>query len=197
MRVTTTRWTRLERYARWKQQRLRLDLLPCDVLGGVAVHLGYADVCALVNVLYDAPLTSLASASQVRAVPGTVRSLWLRGAARDTLDRALRAFAEPVLCDAQSSCTYAMAHADWSVFTGPLMPRALCTYAWTPQRTAHVHVDAQLVDALVEQCVCERRCSTTLVIHRYFCWSGQTLLHPEPLTRATLVVFPHFLISEF
>jgi hypothetical protein len=197
MHCDDARWRRVERYARSRQRRFRLDHLPYDVLGVVVAHLPHEAVCTLLHVLFDAPApcTAITSRYEARVVPSEVRYLWLHGAACDTLCRALRSFAESALFHTRDDFTYAAAHLDWSIFSGTA-PRALCTYSWASPHASCVTIDNAEVHAAVEECVGRARCSATLMVHRYLKWGNTTFMHPDPVVRATHIVFPHFVMSE-
>ena len=189
------RWERLERYARFRQRRFRLDHLPDELLLHVCSHLAHEDVCAVLVALYSAPRDNVTAASQCHVVPTTLRPEWLHGAAVDGVRRALASLAEPALFHARD-CSYVAAHADWSVFSGPRMPVCLCAYAWTPLRCAQVLTSDAEVVRLVRRCAHRGSTSVTLVLHRYIVCNDRTVLHPEPCARVTHHVFPHFLLSE-
>lgn len=195
--MDAARWRRAERYARWRQRRLRLDHLPFDVLAVVVNFLPHAAVCHLLHALFDAPTPpcTLTQRAQVCCVPREVRPRWIHGAACDSLCRALRAHAEPALFHLRGDATYAAAHLDWSVFSGT-PPRALCVYRWASSRAACVDVDEAGVHAAVTGCIFRGNCSASLVVHRYFEWGGATFTHPDPLVRVAHIVFPHFVLSE-
>lgn len=189
------RWERLERYSRWKQARLRIDLLPNDVMLNILGFLIHEDVCTLLNALYAVPRQELKRRHEAQRVPSELRAEWLHGAACDGVRRMLYSLGEIALYHARD-CSRVCVYANWSVFSGPYMPMSLCTYEWTHLRTATVIVDDPEVRGLVERVSVTGQNAVSLALYRYLWWGGNWVLNPDPCYRTTYAVFPYFLASE-
>ena len=126
-------------------------------------------------------------------VPEEVRGPWIHGAAVDGIRRSMRALAELALFHARD-CAYVCAHADWSVFSGPVLPAPLCTYMWSPILCAQVVISDVEVARLVNRCATEGRTSVTIALYGYVTWEQRTMLHPSPCARISYQVFPLFVV---
>lgn len=190
-----SRWERLERYSRWKQSRLRIDRLPNDVVLNIISFLAHDDVCSLLNALYAVSPQPIDMRRQVQQVPVELRGEWLHGAACDGVRRMLYGIGEMAFYHSRD-CTRVCAHADWSVFSGPCMPVALCVYEWTPAHSARVEVNECEIWRVVQHASATGRNAVSIALYRYLLWSGSWILHPDPCYRTMYAVFPHFLASE-
>ena len=135
--------------------------------------------------------------ASVRWFPERCAGRGIHGAAVDGIRRSMRALAELALFHARD-CAYVCAHADWSVFSGPVLPAPLCTrYVVShPLRTGR-HFRRRSLARLVNRCATEGRTSVTIApLYGYVNWEQRTMLHPSPCARISYQVFPHFLLSD-
>ena len=190
------RWERLERYSRWKQNRLRLDMLPGDVLLTITGLLSHADICNLLNALFSVPRSNLKTLKQAQLVPEQLRGEWLHGAACDALCHALHTMGDVAMFHAHN-CTCVRAHVNWSVFTGNTMPMALCTYRWSPQRTACQEINGDELYRTVQHASCSGNSAISIFLYQYVLYGDNSwVMYPKPCHCITHSVFPHFLVSE-
>lgn len=174
-------WERLERYAKWRTGRLRLDALPNDVIRVVLEHLGYHDARAALFALYET--------DSVSCIPQELRHVWKTHVAEHALRRTLLDFAE-VACYHARDASYASVHADWSHFSNAV-PIELARFLWClPGPRAKILVNDAAVRRFVAQCLQRRKLSTCLSLHMYCAWNGRLLLHPMPLRRTSHCLFP-------
>lgn len=193
------RWTRLERYARCKQQRFPIDKLPPDVFAIVFAHLEHNDMSALVQAL-NGTCPVIRSPCDIIAIPEEVRTRWLRVTAYNVFDAQLRAMASETCFYADHLQFSIHALADWSPFrmcNCRMPPTPIAEYGWQrsfrghPSWCAHVNTDAlrNHVDDMVKRCMCATRVTMHAVIHVD---NGTSLFVSEELTASVVLVFPHF-----
>ena len=191
-----SRWSRLERYCRWRQRRLRIDRMPNDAVLNVISFLSHEDVCALLNALYSVPRMNIQSRREALLVPCELRAEWLHGAAWDNIVRIVYSIGETAFFHARD-CTRVCAHVDWSVFTGHRMPVPLCVYEWAPMCSARVEMNEHEAWRVIRDASATGRTAVTIALYRYRLWGNQLVLQPDPCHRMTYHVFPYFLASEF
>ena len=186
-------WCRLERYARWKQRRFPLHLLPHDTLHMILTCVAHSDVCCVLHVLYGAPLRVTARA-QTLGVPEPMRSLWIHGAACAYLGMALRTYADHAFFYLKD--TYGenvSAFVNWSSFTqlpSAPPPAPLVTYRWDETRNARVEVHDARVASLVTHCLNTNVCAVTLCLHPCY----HTLPLPHAVLRVPQTIMPHAML---
>lgn len=143
-------WERLERYARWKQGRLRLDHLPDELVALVAASLRGEDLHNLVVALYlragECDRTTRGGGDEAanddgcrrwwwgawtarrvyRSVPPPVAMRWTQDASFRTIEHhAIHLMKDPALffCSSPGVTCVALV-ADWSRFSLPKFPRS-------------------------------------------------------------------------
>lgn len=189
--METSRWERLERYARWRG-RLTLRHLPDDLLAHVCSTLDTPALCCLAAA-YVGHVPSPQSAADVAAVPSPFRMLWLaRRVVHDLEDYLDGALSESCFYHARDGLSV-VAFLDWSPFAGT-PPRPVATYGWYGAR-AHVYVDREAVYDAVLRGVRARRSCAQVAVHTLTHWHDHTLLHPRACVLASAPLIPYFALA--
>ena len=195
------RWVRLERYARWKQRRIRLESLPHDVLTIICRFLTNESVPNLLAALQGLSRTkAIGSAQDVVEVPVEIRRRWLRRMAYEHVEGQLKALTHHTCVYCNDVSIQVHAFADWSVFDETHRTRRpIAEYRyedangraeWTMR--VNEHVLTRHVDSLCERCVCATRISIYVVL------AANTLVYliPNEMGAFLFLVYPHFLIDH-
>lgn len=183
------RWSRLERYARFRSGRLRLHLLPNDVLLLLVEFLTAPDLQAFLTAVvgvFPLPWRS----DHTLLVPAPMRRRWLVDASRAVLEAQLHALAAQALFYGREH-TSALVAADWSPFSGkPFV--ALAEYFWRRQHpvAAHVLVDSACVATVTEECLRRGATSVCLTVHLKLVWGSASIVNPTPVLRQLLHILP-------
>lgn len=180
---TTSRWSRLERYARWKARRFPLARLPCDVLAHVLSYLTYADVNSVLAALHGRTPLVETRAQLERYIPVEIRSTWMHHAAVEELERQLVCLGDVALFYARD-CPSVHAYADWSPFSPPPHPRPVAEYAWqhhatprapyaaVPSVRAQMRINRVALGALVDACLASGCCAVRVALFMSIATSG-------------------------
>ena len=187
----SSRWERLERYARWRG-RFTLHHLPDDLLAHVCETLDTHALCHLAAAYVGYPPCPQ-SAADVAAVPAPFRMLWLaRRVVHDLetyLDGPLSASG---FYHARDGLT-AMVFLDWSPFAGT-PPRPVATYEWYGAR-ARAHIDRDALYDAVLGGVRARRPRAQVSVHTLTHWRAHTYLNPSASMMTCVPLFPHFALA--
>lgn len=193
-----TRWTRLERYARWKQQRVRLDALPPDVLCVVCRFLSNDGVSSLLAALRgEARVQPVRSTDDVRWVPVEIRQSWLRRIAYDHLRTQLRSLASHTCLFSNDATLQVHAFADWSPFKKrSRVRRPIAEYFYTTDRPEWIACvnECTLVEH-VDNLFRRRVCGTRVGLYVVFSRGGMMYVFPREVSCAMLLVYPHYLLN--
>lgn len=149
------RWVRLERYARWRQRRLRVDLLPPDVFAIVCTHLDHESKTAL--------LRAVSGRVPPAGIPREVRSAWLCEHAAARLHASLLSLKDTTCFYARHLTRGVYAFGDWSPFRG-VTPDALARFEWRGTRWT-ANVDRAAVWRHVREMMRKAACSTRVSLH--------------------------------
>jgi len=201
--MCSTRWTRLERYALWRQRRLRLHALPSDVIAVVCRFLPNASVHALLSALRcDGGGTMVRGVADVIGVPIEMRQEWLRRMACDHLATQLRVLASHACFFGNDACTHVHAFADWTAFRvrrgrDAVSRRPIAEYSFAgprPEWTTRINecVLRDHVDSLCDRSVC----ATRITLHTVIVGPKFTFLLPGEMSATLCLVYPHFLIGH-
>lgn len=188
MDTSMRRWERLERYSRWKQGRLDVNRLPCDVMSVVMGFLSDLDVEVLVEACVP---DSLRNAVQV---PPSWRPRWVASIGGSRLRSHVRTVglekALPYL-DHDTSCQVI---ADWSQFSS-CSPVPVATFSWVDQRI-RITVNEDEVRRLANGLVHDMIPVTRLGLHMSnTSRDNRSLLCSEPLFACLLQMFPYELLN--
>jgi len=182
-----SRWERLERYARWKQRRFRLDALPADLLAHVCSFLPVESVSRLLHAMLGKPVR-VECRHDALLIPCTLRATWLREQAYEGLRHALRSLSENA-CFFARDCARVVILSDWSSFS-KVAAAPLAEYAWSARRTVDLVVREERVRAVVDSCIERQICGVRLTLHAVVgAW-----VHPHPLVATQCLVYPAFLL---
>jgi hypothetical protein len=185
------RWERLERFARFKQRRLRLDLLPDDLLATVAEHLEVLDIeCLLAALTGEVLCVSLPR--DFDAAPAALRGAWIeKTAVRDFRKAVLAHLADPILFACAGTSMRAVVLDDWTPFASrPPVP--LAEVRWSNTFHGTVDVDEERVLARVRAAVRHRTPVARLTAHALGL-TCNTLRQPAILTTTLQLVPAHVL----
>lgn len=197
-----SRWVRLERYARWKQNRIRLDKLPPDVISIVCQMLPNECVQNLLAALQGhSKSLPIGSVDDTAGIPVEMRRSWLRRMAYDHVESQLGSLAPHTCWYCNDVTLQVHAFADWSLFQSRSR-RSRCPIAeygyvhnngrmeW--QMRVNRNVLTEHVDSL-----CKRQCCASR-ISLYMAFIGGRVLYlvPDEMTAFLILVFPHFLLSH-
>ena len=195
------RWVRLERYARWKQNKIRLDRLPHDVLTIICRFLTNESVHNLLAALQGFPQTkAIGSAQDVVGIPVEIRRRWLRRMACEHVESQLKALTNHTCVYCNDIYVQVHAFADWSMFDRTRRTRRpIAEYRYEhangrAEWTVHVneHVLTRHVDSLCGRGVCATRISLYVV----FTTNKFVYLVPNELGAFLVLVYPHFLMDH-
>lgn len=197
-----TRWVRLERYARWKQNRVRLDKLPSDVLSIVCRFLPNESVYNLLAALQGHSKTqAIGSVHDVVGIPIEMRRNWLRRMAYEHVESQLKSLLPHTCLYCSDMSLQVHAFADWSVFKTPRrrVRRPIAEYHYGPanerlewKMSLNEHVLRDHVDSL-----CDRQCCATRIsLYQVFTGGKLMYLIPHEISAFLFLVFPHFLITH-
>ena len=208
-----SRWERLERYARWRQNKLRLDLLPDEVLHLIISHLDRRDMYNLVECLVGFR-PNILHPKEIMRIPQHIQSTWIEQVLCDRFEERIYSFTETALYYAREVSSIVML-IDWSTFANiPAVPVA--EYRWTmlPNEESMSHsnfrvgVYSQLPSAMGVQVITNRtqirnvvsemirlqKCGVRLTLHRHMLFLDKfNVIDPVPFVNEVYVVVPHTL----
>ena len=186
------RWTRLERYARWRSGRLALESLGDDLLGAVAAHLDGPDLLRLVEAMLGAaPRVDVPA--HVASVPEPLRALWLEHVIVAAFETHVYALAERALFHARDALGV-MLLADWSPFVPPDAEAAspVAEYAWAyePALASRVRCHRLRLLSVVRDCLARAMPAVRLALHTHFRWGDGVVVHPHAVAQHVYYVLP-------
>lgn len=197
MAPVETRWTRLERYARWKSKRLHLDWLPHDVLTYISNQfLTPRDTRALLHALIGYAPRPFVRAD-ILAIPESMRASWLINNAYEFLIASIQDLSDICFFHAHDYARVSV-FADWSPFTSrkPHKPVAFARWRSYAQPHGYLHIDkVRLYQCLLRACYAGRPCMH-LAVYREFIWNHVYIMNPQPLLQTSTVFWPHFIFGK-
>lgn len=191
------RWRRLERYARWKSNRLHLDHLPGDVLDVVSTHLDGVDLCNLLEALSERRATMLCR-EDVLSVPSEVRCKWMVHLMAAHVQTFLFSLANVALEHLRTS-QMVHAYVDWSPFASrrSVMPRPLAEYSWRPgiggRSLPNVEIDDAVMRGVLLRHLHARLPCMTVGLYRFVRRVPILVMAPKPLLMTTYQLYPAYL----
>lgn len=190
------RWVRLERYARWKQQRFAFERLPEDLLAHVARFLDADDVCRLLETLYGDGTDKLR-----RLCPCAIRKIPQEVCCMHIAQRVHRHLSELLYCagafalhkEAPSRRSRIVAMADWSPFASRghyIIPAPLATYRWIslPPFT-NININSTQIHNVIAKHIHERLPAFTLSLYRILESTTDVFLS-VPMSVTTELLYP-------
>ena len=201
----SSRWGRLEHYARWKRYggKCLLLTLPDELLSYIVLNfVGAEDVHSLMCALTGRSLT-VSNIADVRAVHEQVRPRWLRQRIESAVTVMLQNISQYVLFDARHVRSV-IAVADWSTFSGS-EPLVLAEYAWCvahpPLRSCppypSMRVYEPAVTAVIRRCIRKHMPVMRLACHCVIDdYDGQYRIAHIPLVWKSCTLYPHQLLTN-
>jgi hypothetical protein len=220
----SSRWERLERYARWKQNKLPLHLLPDEVVALIATFLQRRDAYNLVESLLGFQ-PNIFNRDDVARIPLSIQPLWIESILCDLFEQRVYALAEVALYYARDASSVVML-LDWSLFSNvPAVPVA--EYHWivpciresthTETETGteggggeggglHVQIPSlariqvltnhATIKTKIAEMMRHRTCGVRLTLHRRTLLLDQfSVIDPRPLVNDMYIAVPHTLYS--
>jgi hypothetical protein len=193
-----SQWERLERYARWKQNRLRLDLLSSDVLSVVCRFLPNESVSNLFAALRGLSLPlNISCANDMNGIAVELHRHWFRRVAYECMETQLSRLIAHTCYYCTDSSLQVHAFADWSMFQKfAQRPIAEYFYGYNNKRPEWMmRVNNQMLVNHVNKMCTVGICATRISL--YITWVGTsvTYMFPNELYSIMLNVFPHTLID--
>lgn len=194
--IHENRWSRLERYARWRSRRLPLHHLPNDVLDIVVGLLARLDffsfLAAVVGFVPD-----LNVPQHVAHVPQPIRSRWFHEMVLQTFEFHLSQLADQALFYCKDS-TSALALVNWSPF-GSSTITPVAEYSWSRTTPVHSNVilHSESLRTIVNRCICKQSCAVRLSLHLHLHWNNQDIINPDPTLQYVYYVYPHHVIPQY
>ena len=191
MLIGESRWTRLERYSRWKSGRFVLTCLPLDVVDTIASFLDYTSHCALLSALTEGT-PDLDSKHDVGSIPETLRPRWILRTAEERLEWRLREFVTKYI--------YVMRHVDgcvvlidWSQFSAKI-PIPVFRFAWGESNGCYGNRYEIL--EVIRRCATRHCPCVRATLHTYLHWSNRTVINPLPMASCGVPVLPWWILPE-
>lgn len=194
--IPDSRWTRLERYARFRSKRLPLQTLPYELIAHVSSFLSPQDTHFLLAALFAPTQYRLDpwQSGDVQVVVPELRRAWLI----KVLYARFEHWLNTILAECALSCCYdtssIVAVADWSPFH-PSPPCALAEYSWSRHKPQRVVLYYQTVtDVWNRHCICGLP-SARITLHKVLRWQHVKHFHNDEISNHTILLFPPFLIG--
>lgn len=150
-----SRWTRLERFARWKQPRMKLTQFPDDVLVSIASLLSQEDVLSLVMAFTGSPISFRdwreEEGEGKQTLPSCLRPVCIVSLIETEFKKHVNSIADYVLYHIRSPLAgaHVVGVMNWSEFS-PDEPNVLVEFEWRHKRATvviryeNLHKQAQL-----------------------------------------------------
>lgn len=187
--TTSSRWDRLERYARWRKHPPFLESLPGDLLSHIASFLPPADYGSLVTALVGFP-PRVHSLQEIRLVPPEMLASWVHQRVMASLVAYLYSLTDLCLLHARD-CTTVCVFFDWTPFS-PHRFGPVAEYRWVPWAAPHgraeVH-ERRVERALLRSCRA-RRPEAYVSVHTVLHWHGAKM-RPTPVFTASVPTIPY------
>ena len=183
----STRWCRLLKYARWRDARLPLHLLPEDVLYLISTYLHPMDTMNLIEAVYDAEAFDL---HQALKIPTELRASWMMHNAIAHVEQFVSRVRDA--CMFYATCHYSVVITmDWSPFC-ERGPSPIAEYYWTPTHPyANVVVFQQQIYEGLLRASRARRLVAAMAAYTWYMHDGKRVLHPRPVLTGDVLLFTH------
>ena len=189
------RWTRLERYARWKSGRFPLDKLPPEIINSLCEN--YLDSDDTTNLLHALLgfLPDIHNFRHMKSIPSEMRVSWmLRKCIRDFKTHLWTlggSFSVKAL-----HCQSIVVFADWSPFAPKGVGAMVCKVEWIEDGCT-LHIDEEGVHKCFNHSIQRGRPAVHLAIYEcYLSAQGtSTLLYPRPIALTSYPLLPHYIVE--
>ena len=186
------RWDRLERYARWKSDRMKLEKMPNDIISYmIRSFLPYTDMRNLLTAMSGRYLDISCKADN-DYIPDELRLYWIEETVTESFIAYLHSMTEFACFHAAHTTTVVQAFIDWSPFS-PIVPMPVADYAWNNAHTT-VNIHRDCVRYYITTCVKQRKPCVRISFHKTLRWNHQNILHPDPIMATEFNFIPHFLV---
>lgn len=138
MQESLGRWHRLERFARWKQNRLRLMSIPDDAMLEVINHLDDVSFFNLMHA-YLGDFPDADSVQHVARVPSVFHASWLVRTTRNSFHYFMHSI---MMTPCLMRGLYFQCTLDWSCFSGT-MPNIVATVVYDSFLRPTLHVNEE------------------------------------------------------
>ena len=165
------RWRRLELYARWKQGRFSITLLPDDIQSSVVAYLCGKDLLNFLEAIMGC-VPRIYERKYALMVPLNFRRQWFDEVVYETFKSHLVSVAESALFYSQDATSVVIA-VDWTAFS-PDKIKPVAEYSWTRTVTAHANVtvhESQLRET-ISKCFQKEMCAVRLTMHVHLLWNN-------------------------
>ena len=182
-RNTDGRWLRLERYARWKQMRFPIELLPEDILRHVCNFLPRAsDLLALIYAMGGEDAVLYMQCKPWCEAPESISALTDHYVVRQSIETVIHLLYHTSLTDAAffhaSSTQHTIAALiNWSPFSlAP--PKPVAEFKWENER-ACIRLDMPGLVLVAQNCVCKQLPTVRVTLHHRIVWGERVFFGPE------------------
>lgn len=182
------RWERLERFARMKQNRLKIENLPLDVLAVVFRHLRDADIVFFMRALVGEPL-----GNKLHLVPSCLCERWREAVLWERFQHIVSEFTDVALFFAKSCFATSVLVMDWSAFSHD-PPREIVEFAWTKNARARVCFDRAKICGEFARLSRNKLPCARLALHGKAWRNGKTMIDRFPYHVHVVQVIPPFLL---
>lgn len=185
----TGRWERLERFARMKQNRLKVENLPVDVLAVVFSHLRDVDIVFFMRALVGEPL-----GDKLNLVPSCLHARWREAVLWERFRHVVSEFTDVALFFAKNCFVSSVLVIDWSVFS-PSPPREAVEFGWTKDARARITFDREMVCQEFTRLLRDRLPSARLALHGKTMRYGKIAIDAFPYYVQVVQVVPPLLLG--
>ena len=188
MFIVESRWTRLEKYSRWKSGRFNVTSLPFDIIDLITKFLDYHSHCSFLAAL-TGTVPDMSSVSSMNTIPETLRPRWIIRTAEERLYYQLQEFVFKHIHSARhvDGCVVLI---NWSQFSEH-EPVPIFVFTW---HTSRYHEDRYEMLNVIRRCAsCYHPC-VRATLHTYINWSNQTVINPQPIDCCNISILPWWII---
>ena len=192
--IQKDRWSRLERYARWKQNGFHMSLLPNDVLFLLISFLQGSDLHNFIEACIGYAPT-LEHRINSLPLPTEIWMVWF-------FDKVLHTFESHLMHMGNSALFYSnkntnvSAVVDWSPFSSsPFSP--ISQYSWSSSFPPHpyMNVDSLRVRQIIRETYRKRTCAIRISLHLNIRIGQSDIVVPHPILTQLYFLFPSWIVN--
>ena len=186
--IENDRWSRLERFARWKSYRLPLNALPNDILELIVFQLYDVDLQNFVHAILGFR-PNVEKRKDALAVPIQIRRHWIADTVLSAFRSHLISLCPSSLCN---NVFGTVVVANWTSFARNTKFEPLADYSWSRFRNkcAPVTLNDESIKATINKCYSEQSCAVRLTLHTYMEFNEVLTINPSPVSHHVYFVFP-------
>jgi hypothetical protein len=191
--IENDRWSRLERFARWKSYRLPLYSLPNDILELIVFQLYDVDLQNFVHAILGFR-PNIEKRQDAFAVPIQIRRHWIADVVLSAFRSHLITLYPSSLCN---NVFGTVVVANWTSFARNTKFEPLADYSWSRFRKtcAPVVLNDEIIKAIITKCYSEQSCAVRLTLHTYVEFDEVLTINPFPVSYHIYYVFPFHVFS--